>query len=581
MTLQRARLRDRGYLLGLIALWVVPPLLIATVAGTLTIPQNDDALYRRAALSLYEAGHLEPVGFWWTSLIGQLLVTQPILWISRGEPWAFLAVGIVAACIAVIAGYWLARRLVTPRRAVLALVTLIVFPGVWLTTTTYMTDIPALGAQLACLALGAMGLRAGGKGRRWWLIASLAVGLIGFGIRDFGLAAPFAVFVATAASRRDSTRFYLAAGAASFVAAVLIYLVSTRLPGHGSSPMDPSPLSLLLSATAFATLALALSPVLVVSAATWRRRLHRRDMILGAVGPLILVELVAMVFVQTGTYPRVLVGNLLQVDGAMGQSVLSGLRPDLFPRSVWDLVDLAALAAAVCAGALIVGIIGSVWRSRGDVRGPLRRRLGSVSGLLALFVATYGGGLVLYATVGGIFDRYLWPLVVPMSVLLLMRPPMPERVDAAGRRGRPVGLPARALASVLIAAIGTLSLAVTLNAASFSAGRWRLGEDAARLGIPVESIDSGYEWVATYAPAARAPAAPAPASPSPGTDVPGDVGMWYYAGWPSFTPCAMVSSSKVDRPDARLEKTETYRMLLVTGAETPLYLYRLSNEGCP
>jgi len=158
---------------------------------------------------------------------------------------------------------------------------------------------------------------------------------------------------------------------------------------------------------------------------------------------------------------------------------------------------------------------------------------------------------------------------------------MPERVDAAGRRGRPVGLPARALASVLVAAIGALSLAVTLNAASFSAGRWRLGEDAARLGIPVESIDSGYEWVATYAPAARAPAAPAPASPSPGTDVPGDVGMWYYAGWPSFTPCAMVSSSKVDRPDARLEKTETYRMLLVTGAETPLYLYRLSNEGCP
>jgi hypothetical protein len=57
--------------------------------------------------------------------------------------------------------------------------------------------------------------------------------------------------------------------------------------------------------------------------------------------------------------------------------------------------------------------------------------------------------------------------------------------------------------------------------------------------------------------------------------------VWYYAGWPSFRPCAMVSSSLVDLPDFTLEVAELYRLLLITGAETPLYLYRVSSSDCP
>jgi hypothetical protein len=501
--------------------------------------------------------------------VGQLVLTLPFLWISRGEPWAFVAVAIVAACISVGAGYWLARRLVTPRRADLAVVTLIVFPGLWLTTSTFMTDIPALGAGLVCLALGAAALRTKASTSRWLLVASVAAGLVGFSIRDFGLAAPFAVFVAVAASRKSPARFYVAVGTAAFVAAVLVYLVSIRVPGHGSSPAHPSPLSLLLSAKAFATLALAMSPVLVVSAATWRRRLQPRDMLLGAAAPIILVALAGEASIQTGTIPDVLVGNLLQQDGAMGQSILSGLRPDLFPPSVWALVVLATLAAALFAGTLIGGIIGAAWRRRGEITGTPLQRVGSVRGMLALFVTTYGVGMVLYASLGGLFDRYLWPMVVPLSVLLLMRPPFPERADGAGRRGRPVGLPARALTSVLVAVIGSLSLAVALNAASFSAARWRLGEEAASLGVPVGSIDAGYEWVETHGSGAAVAS-----TPIEGT------GMWYDATWSSFAPCAVVSSSPLDRTDAKLEKIETYPLLLVTGAETPLFLYRLPGPRC-
>ena len=59
--------------------------------------------------------------------------------------------------------------------------------------------------------------------------------------------------------------------------------------------------------------------------------------------------------------------------------------------------------------------------------------------------------------------------------------------------------------------------------------------------------------------------------------------MWYDSGWPSFRLCAIVSSSLLYLPGFRLEATnlDAYRLLLFTGDHEPLYLYRVSNPGCP
>lgn len=130
------------------------------------------------------------------SVVGQPFLAQPFLWVSAGQDWAFPALAVVAAAIGLIAAYWLARRLVSLNRAALAVITLIVFTGFWVTTTSFMTDVPAIATELVCLALGAAGLSSRGSTARRWFIVSLAAGCIAFSIREFGLAAPVAVIAA-------------------------------------------------------------------------------------------------------------------------------------------------------------------------------------------------------------------------------------------------------------------------------------------------------------------------------------------------------------------------------------------------
>jgi hypothetical protein len=133
--------------------------------------------------------------------------------------------------------------------------------------------------------------------------------------------------------------------------------------------------------------------------------------------------------------------------------------------------------------------------------------------------------------------------------------------------------PAHARSRDRLNVVGPVALWIVpaLNAAAFGAARWHLGEEAARRGIPVDSIDAGYEWLASHVPTTAAS----------GTQIPGEAGALYSPAWPTFRPCAMVSSSQIDRPDASLEMTDTYRLMLLAGAETPMHLYGVSNPGCP
>jgi hypothetical protein len=173
------------------------------------------------------------------------------------------------------------------------------------------------------------------------------------------------------------------------------------------------------------------------------------------------------------------------------------------------------------------------------------------------------------------FDRYLWPLVLPIAFLLLTKPTMlawSYPADVASRQGSPVSLPARAFALGLLAVIGSTSLALALNASAFNGARWRLGEAAVRRGAPAESIDAGIEWVGTYAPGRAYPDTPPGAHP----------GTWYDNMYPSFRLCEIVSSSPIHLSNFSLETADkgAYRLLLVAGKESPLYLYRAAAPGC-
>ena len=69
------------------------PLWLAATAGAIGIPTSDDWVYIRGADSLFRAGTIDMPRHTAAS-IGQLLMVQPLLGLSGGDPWAYTAFGL-------------------------------------------------------------------------------------------------------------------------------------------------------------------------------------------------------------------------------------------------------------------------------------------------------------------------------------------------------------------------------------------------------------------------------------------------------------------------------------------------------
>jgi hypothetical protein len=561
--------KDTLVVFVLVAVGVGVPAVLGWVSGALTIPHNDDFNYRRVALGLYQTGQVQLTGWTVMSLIGQLVIVQPALWVSGGAPLAFAAVTSVFSLVAIVAAYLLVRPILSAPLAMFTALGLLFFPGFLLNTTSFMTDVPALAGEMACLALGAMALVRRGRTRWVWLAASLAAGCVGFSIREFALAAPVAVLVAAAAQERSHVHWYWLAGVGVVAVCGAVYVITANLPGQGSAALqaDPpfSPYSVERVRHAAATLALVLSPGLIVAAVYWWRQWRIADAAAGLLAGLLVYSAEIAKMATTLSVPRVVVGNLLEQGGAPGGfSVLAGDRPLLFAPPVWDILNVAALAAAVVAFGILGSVIGRALR-RDEIfdRDRLRSWLSSTAGLLAIFALLYSMGLVAFGLVASMFDRYLWPLAVPLGALLLLRPRVPETVIT---RRLVFGV-----AMFLMAALGVTSLALVLNSDAFDVARWRMGELAVSGGLARDTVDAGMEWVGYNARGVANVGA-----------VPTQTEMWYDAWWPSFRLCAMVSSSPLDLPGFRLEHAdiEAYRLLLFDGPQEALYLYRVAGPGC-
>jgi hypothetical protein len=192
----------------------------------------------------------------------------------------------------------------------------------------------------------------------------------------------------------------------------------------------------------------------------------------------------------------------------------------------------------------------------------------------ALFTAV---GLALYGWAYTMFDRYLWPLILVGSALLLIRPASvaeptaePEEVGTPEppRRLRP----APWLAGALLVGLGGLSLMHLLASNAFSAGRWAFGERALAMGIPAGHVDAGMEWVGYYATGDARVYWVAPKGQ-----------MWYTGWWPSFRQCAVVTSSQITRPGYEIVFADpsAYHQYQLAGPALALFLYRVNVPGCP
>jgi hypothetical protein len=565
-------LGDRRAILVLVTIGVGLPLLVGVASGAILVPHNDDFNYRRVALGLYEHGQVQLTGWTVMSLIGQLALIQPFLWVSGGASWAFAVMTAIVAVIGIAGSYMLVRRVLPPFRSFIAVFLVLVFPGFLLNTTSFMTDVPAYAGEVVCLALGAAALQHQGADRWRWLIASLAVGWFAFSIREFALAAPVAVLVSATASARDSRRRYVVAGVVLLAACGVTYYITSHLPGQGIAVLAPlSDNNVERTLQGLTTLAFGLSPALVVGSARWLPRAHVPDAVIGATAGVVLLRDSVFSVLSGSGIPTQLVGNLLVREGAPGSGALAGGRPILFDSPWWDVMNLLAIVAAILGTAVLGGVIGLAVRRRALGNRPsLSAAVGSVTGLLVVFSLTYAGGLFAFGLVASMFDRYLWPLALPLAALLLVKPRWPDELPAH-RRQVPAALSTGG-AGIAMATLAISSLVLLLNSDAFDAARWRVGQQAIDAGFAAETIDAGMEWVGYHATGTA----------QVNASVPSDQ-MWYSAWWPSFHQCAIVSSSPLDIQGFRLEsaRIDAYRLLLFAGPESALYLYRAPGPGCP
>jgi hypothetical protein len=562
--------RDRVIIAALLAVTVALPAIAGAAAGSLDIPRNDDWSYRGIALRLFTIGRLALDGAAQTAVIGQVLVTQPLLWLTGGAWWSFLAVGILASTTAVVAGYLLLRALLDRRDATLAIGGLVLFPGYLAYVLSYMSDVPALASQFACLLVASAAIARHPISYRLFLVA-LAIGCFGFSVREFALAAPAAVLAVLVVMEPARPRTWLTVLAVGFVC-LGILVARALLPGQlGSVPWTLGTIKVLAAAI---TSSFVLAPIALLAALRWHRVWSWRHVSLGVVTGVMVISVVLV----AGSFPHVMVFGLITQWGAPHPYSMLGVRPELFPGATWSAIGLLALVATVLVAGVATGVVGAhVRRARHEPQ-KIRNRLGSIPGLMAIFALTVTVGLTAFGLVGAFYDRYLWPLIPVVSALLLY---VPLDLRPGTLTSRPnLGDPPRAAAlSVRLSSasflswglLAAMSAAIMLNSNAYDGARWRAAQRLVALGYPAASTDAGPEWVHSHQSGLATVIAP------------GDGLLWYQRQWPNYRICAFAADAGSAVADSTLihSDPDAYRLYLFFGPSEPFDYFKVANRDCP
>lgn len=549
---------------GLVATGVALPLIVSALAGTLDVPRNDDWSYRRMAVDMARTGELILDGISSTLIVGQIVAVQPLLILADEQPWAFALAGVIFAFGGVLGAYALARQVAPPREAAIAAGLLTLFPGYLAYATSFMSDVPALGLQFACLAMGAVATRHR-PARDGWLVAAFIAGVLAFSIREFAIAALVSVAVVAIVVEPRRLRTSLMTAAALGVCGA-IYVWRTSLPGQVPA-VGPGFASVAGLPQAFSSVSFVIGPAALLGAIKWRDRMHRRDLIVGLEVGVLLVAVPLVQRLLQGEFPRVIMSNLTSRWGVPDSGYIVGGRPLLFGDAVWALINITALVATVVVLTIAAGILGASVRQLMASGSDRRIRIHAPTLILVVFTLAVLGGLALFSLSRPLFDRYLWVVVPPLAALFLRSPTTTTSHGPPRNRGL-VDMAAVLGAVACLLALATVSLVYVLNSHAFDAGRWAAGARLVQAGYAPDAIDAGYEWVGYHATT--------PGDPTDRSSTQTFYGSW----WQEFKPCAIVSGQLVDNPEWELIETRAYALHLFAGPKAPLYLYGVATSEC-
>lgn len=472
------------------------PVALAWFTGSLGIPHNDAWSHAVIAQTYARTGDIELVGWNRTGLLGQIVVLGP-LGASVVAQHLFIA---ILACIGLLATY----RFLQPRAGVTGALfgtAVVAFvPEYGLLATSYMSDMPAFVAVIACLTLADSAMR---RGSMAYLSLAVLIGLWGATVREQAIVAPIVAVVCYALVwRRQSPRQLLLLTSAAGVFIVLFELYRRGLPYGDPPQFDVSFRQGVDSSVHMAfTLALYTSPAIALAA-----RPHSWPIPARIAAAVTLGSATLFAVARKG---EVFLGNYLDSGGAYS-SAAAGSR-ELLPTIVmYTLVVIGCVALSALVGATAAKAL----------------YLDRVSTLFALALLA---GTAAQAFLGqGVFGRYLLPLMpVALAVILSARHRHPQIL----RRSWWMWPPSLALLGAAVC----LSVALTANALAFDAARWKVAEQFVAAGVPADDIDAGLEWVGYHAD-----------SPAQKVATPDGDPAWYVAMFPGSRACVTVAASRLD-----------------------------------
>ena len=533
------------------AVWIAALLIVAAIAaltaahGALGIPRNDDWSYLRVALDLAETGQVQLTGWVQMFFIGQAVLAQPVITLTAGSTAALqIFVGALAVASLVLA-YDLARRILPPALAALAVLPLALGPMFGSLALSFMTDIPALFLTLITLSFGAATLNANGRRRSILLACAAASGVFAFTIREYGLLAWIAVALTvlwqiftertTPRTSRNVLPVILLFGS-SLVAAALLWAWRSQLPGTLATgiaiprTIDDVTQSLATLSAALITLGIGIAPAICAISPTrlLRRWSPQRVIATGA----IVTAALLIAFAARGPFP---LGNLLTEAGNYPDTIIGTREIPLLPA--WAM---AALAVIGLLSLIAVGLVFSCAAQGVQTAQPEPDR--STERLFAVYVALTWLLLVGFALLlNQLWDRYLLA-IIPITAALVL--------TAARRRGLIITPRWAAIPALAMAVFALLGLAFTDRAATVDGAAWAVAEVAVAEGQVPELIDGGFAWNGTWQPGqATWPAPLIPGQP------------WWRALYPGIGYCTQVEVTQAplstQRPQTQVLQTQT------------------------
>lgn len=463
----------------IVAFGVGLPLLIAVITGNIAIPHNDAWAYSRITRTFWSTGQFRLLNWDDMMLIGQVVMLGPL---GKSIVLQQVAVSVLAVvCLWCI--YDLVSIRLPARRALLATLIIVIWPGFASLATSFMTDIPALTGTLLTLCVGR---RALARESRILFVLALLIAFWAGSVGVQTLAAPVALFLCAAFTfpRRTKIRLPMLIVTAVAFAVPFLILMHWR---DGLPAGDNFQYTLHLSTIETAlktnypqiyfTLGAVLAPVAILAARPWRWRWPSWVLVLIVAGYAVRLLVIHIPF-YVGSY-FVSFGEYYQVTPQSHPSI---------PNWLWQAYDPLAIAG----GLFLAGSLAERWR-----------RVDPMLGLYTLI--TLIGLLAVPATGHLFFDRYLLPIAPGVLAIVLAPSGTTHGVRVRGgaaTRLRAVKPHARraliAVGVVAFAVLVTMSALNLTNQMSFDAARWHTASAVVADGVPANRVAAGLEWDGTH-----------------------------------------------------------------------------------